>query len=118
MITLAAFLEKIKNDYPVSFHETMLVITENYNYSPAEFYNGQDSDLIINAPRTNEGSCKIFAFASLHGLDQQQTLNLFGDFYRIEVLENPDSDNHRNIRNFMKYGWAGIKLEKEILKLR
>lgn len=118
MITLNAFLDKIKDGLPVSFHETILVITENYNYIPTEFHNGLDGDVLINASGTNEGSCKIFAFAKLHGLDSQKTLGLFGDYYRIEVLENPNGDNHRNIRNFMKYGWDGIKLQGEALKLR
>ena len=118
MITLAAFLEKIKDELPISFHETILVITENYDYTPTEFRNGLGGDLLINAPGTNEGSCKIFAFAKLHGLDVQKTLNLFGDYYRIDVLENPEAENHRNIRNFMKYGWEGIKLEGAALKLR
>lgn len=119
MISLTAFLEKIKNgDSPISFHETILVITENYNYTPAEFINGLNDETLVNPPGTNEGSCKIFAFANLHGLSQQETLNLFGEYYRNDVLQNPDADSHRNIRNFIKYGWEGIKLSNNILTLR
>ena len=64
---------------------------------------------ILNTAGKNEGSCKIFAFALLHQLDKQQTLNLFGDYYRVDVLGNPDGDSHQNIRSFMRYGWQGIR---------
>jgi hypothetical protein len=52
----------------------------------------------------------------LHHLDQAQTLGLFGDYYRRDVLDNPDGVNHLNIRNFMKYGWAGIHFSTSVLK--
>ncbi len=63
---------------------------------------------LVNKAGTNEGSCKIFAFAQINQLDQQQTLNLFGDYYRLDVLNEPQGTGHQNIRNFMKYGWDGI----------
>lgn len=105
---LPSFLEKIKNNHPVSFDETMSVIAENYHYQPTEFSNGLDENMLVNQAGTNEGSCKIFAFAQLNRLDQQQTLNLFGDYYRQDVLNEPNGTGHQNIRQFMKYGWDGI----------
>ncbi|MGH8558319.1 MAG: HopJ type III effector protein [Methylococcales bacterium] len=39
-----------------------------------------------NDAGTNEGSCKIFFFALLHGLEKDKTLKLFGDYYRIDIL--------------------------------
>lgn len=108
---LAAFIEKIHNNLPVSFDETMAVIAEHYQYRPTRFCNGPEDDRLINAAGTNEGSCKIFAFARLHGLDQQQTLNLFGDYYRVDVLNDPAGSGHQNIRNFMRYGWDGIHFD-------
>jgi HopJ type III effector protein len=100
-----SFLNKIRLQEFTSFAETIAVITEYYDYHPAEFRNGT----IVNAAGINEGSCKIFAFAHLHQLSQQQTLGLFGDYYHQDVLNNPDSSNHANIRNFMRYGWDGIQ---------
>ena len=97
---LEQFLHKIYQNEPVSFHETIIVITENYHYQPTEFSNGIGDDVVVNPVGSNEGSCKIFAFAKLHKLNQQQTLNLFGDYYRIEVLQNPEGSGHQNIRNF------------------
>ncbi|WP_020160770.1 HopJ type III effector protein [Methylobacter marinus] len=114
-MSLTTFIEKITSNSPVSFDETIAVITENYHYQPTEFSNGQNGDALTNAAGTNEGSCKIFAFARLHGLDQQQTLNLFGDYYRVDVLNDPDGTGHQNIRNFMKYGWDGISFNGEAL---
>jgi HopJ type III effector protein. len=35
-------------------------------------------------------------------------LALFGEFYR-DVLATPEGDDHQNIRNFMKTGWAGVQ---------
>ncbi len=88
-MSLASFLEKIYNNIPVSFDETIAVITENYHYQATEFSNGLNEDTLVNKAGTNEGSCKIFAFAKIHQLDQQQTLNLFGDYYRLDVLNDP-----------------------------
>jgi len=107
-MTLEQFLAKIKQDEPISFDETMAVIVDNYDYQPTEFNNGLLDDILINPAGTNEGSCKIFAFAKIHGLTVLKTLNLFGDFYRNDVLANPTGTGHQNIRNFMKYGWQGI----------
>ena len=102
------FLEKIRNNIPVSFNDSIAVISEYYHYQPTEFSNGLHEQTILNTAGTNEGSCKIFAFASLHQFNEQQTLNLFGDYYRVDVLGNPDGSDHQNIRNFIRYGWQGI----------
>jgi hypothetical protein len=107
-MNLKSFIEKIKTNVPISFDETMAVISENYAYQATEFCNGLNEDKLVNKAGTNEGSCKIFAFALIHELDQQQTLGLFGDYYRVDVLNNPDGAGHQNIRNFMRYGWEGI----------
>ena len=117
-MSLTSFLEKIKNNLPVTFDETMAVISENYDYQPTEFCNGLNDDRLINKAGANEGSCKIFAFARMHGLDQQQTLNLFGDYYRVDVRNNPAGAGHQNIRNFMRYGWDGIRFDGEPLKAK
>lgn len=114
-MSLISFLEKIKNNEAVSFDETIAVINENYHYQPTEFSNGLNEHRLINKAGTNEGSCRIFAFAQIYQLDQPQTLNLFGDYYRVDVLKNPDGTSHQNIRNFMQYGWAGISFNGEAL---
>ncbi len=106
-MSLATFLEKIHQSIPISFEETMSIIADNYHYQPTEFSNGLDQQMQINQAGTNEGSCKIFAFAQLNQLDQQQTLHLFGDYYQ-DVLNDPNGTGHQNIRQFMKYGWEGI----------
>jgi hypothetical protein len=115
-MSLASFLEKINNNVAISFDETIAVINENYHYQATEFSNGHhDEYTLINKAGTNEGSCKIFAFAKIHQLDQQQTLNLFGDYYRLDVLNDPQATSHQNIRNFIKYGWEGICFKGEAL---
>jgi len=117
-MTLAVFIEKIHNHTPIAFNETILVISDNYHYTPTEFSNGLGECALVNEAGTNEGSCKIFAFAALQQLDQQQTLNLFGDYYRLDVLNDPQGSGHQNIRNFMTDGWAGINFKAEALKAR
>ena len=114
-MSLASFLEKITNNVPVSFDETIATINENYHYQATEFSNGINDHKIINQAGTNEGSCKIFAFALLHQLDHQQTLNLFGDYYRLDVLNDPEGTGHQNIRNFMRFGWQGICFKGDAL---
>jgi hypothetical protein len=107
------FLARITGNLPVSFSETMAIISENYDYQPTAFRNG----LVENAVGQNEGSCKIFAFAKLHKLTEAQTLSLFGDYYRVDVLENPGASDHQNIRQFMQQGWEGITFENEALRI-
>ena len=90
----------------------MAVINESYQYTPTTFTNGLGEQAVTNEAGTNEGSCKIFAFAQLQQLDQQQTLSLFGDYYQ-DVLNDPNGTSHQNIRNFMQYGWAGIQFDEQ-----
>lgn len=117
-MSLPLFLEKINNNIPVSFTETIAVITENYDYQPVTFSNGLNDDVLVSVAGTNEGSCKIFAFSIINQLDEQTTLNLFGDYYRVDVLNDPDGNGHQNIRNFMKYGWEGVRFEAQALMLK
>lgn len=117
-MSLTTFIQKAKNKESLQFDETIAIITENYTYQPSEFSNGSDKEKVINAAGTNEGSCKIFSFAKLNQLDQQQTLNLFGDFYHKEVLSDPTGTSHQNIRNFMHFGWEGIDFSQQALTLK
>jgi hypothetical protein len=98
----------------VTFEDVMLVISTYYNYQKSAFKNGE----INNQSGTNEGSCKIFAYAQLNDLSEQATLNCFSQYYRNDVLKNPLGNDHGNIRNFMKSGWSGIKFENTALMLK
>ncbi|MFW5450534.1 MAG: HopJ type III effector protein [Methylophagaceae bacterium] len=91
----------------INFADTMAVIDECYEFTPTAFTNGD----VNNEANQNNGSCKIFAFGLLNNLSKQQTLACFGDYYRQDVLQNPDGDDHQNIRHFIKSGWIGIKFE-------
>jgi len=95
----------------IAFEDTMSVIDANYNFTSTEFNNGD----LLNAENQNNGSCKIFAFAQLNHINEEQTLHCFGDYYRKDVLENPQGDDHQNIRNFMKNGWSGISFTNQPL---
>ncbi len=110
--TVTSYLAKLQTSPElVDFNELMDVIDNNYTFVETAFTNGD----LNNAAGENSGSCKLFSFAQLHGLSEEQTLACFGTYYRDDVLKNPDSDNHQNIRNFMKTGWEGIKLEGKAL---
>lgn len=111
-MNLEQFLSKLKiQTNEINFTDTMATIEENYDFTPASFTNGEAQ----NEAHTNNGSCKIFAFGLLNDLSEQQTLACFGDYYRQDVLQNPDGDDHQNIRHFMKTGWAGINFEAQAL---
>lgn len=116
-MNLSDFLQRVKAGQAVEFEETMAVIAQHYNYCPAEFGNGI-IEPILNAAGANEGSCKIFAFGKLHGLSQEQTLALFGAYYRHDVLGAPDGRDHANIRRFMRDGWEGIVFSGEALRTK
>lgn len=109
-MTLQDFLDQIGSDNALDFENTMQVIADNYSYTPTAFTNGS----LKNEVGQNEGSCKIFAFAKLNQLSEEQTLKCFGRFYQ-DVLNTPEGDDHGNIRNFMNTGWTGISFEAEAL---
>ncbi|MDX1804665.1 MAG: HopJ type III effector protein [Alcanivorax sp.] len=102
----------------VAFEQVQAAIDENYHYTPTRFTNGNGDDMVVNEAGTNEGSCKIFAFAQLHQLSKTQTLACFGHFYRDHVLGNPHGNDHANIRTFMRHGLAGIHFETPALQPR
>lgn len=109
---LKSLLVKIESQPElVEFSEVITVISENYYYQPCKFNNGE----LVNEAGTNEGSCKIFAFAQLHHLSEQATLACFDQYYREDVLQNPQGNDHGNIRNFIKQGWQGITFESDVL---
>lgn len=112
-MTLEDFLNTLsKTPDRIDFNDTMSVIDSCYAFTPCAFTNGQQH----NTAGQNSGSCKLFAFARLHNLDPQQTLNCFGQYYRQDVLQNPDGLDHQNIRNFMQTGWEGIVFEQTPLQ--
>ncbi len=105
MLNTQTLIEKVKNTPDqVQFKEVIEVIENEYEFTPTSFTNGEQ----VNAINENNGSCKIFSFAAIHQLAEAETLNLFGDFYRIDVLEHPEASDHQNIRQFIKNGWSGI----------
>ncbi|MFT6123243.1 MAG: hypothetical protein ACJAWS_002333 [Oleiphilaceae bacterium] len=112
-MTLQDFLNTLaQSPDTIDFNDTMSVIDTHYTFTPCGFRNGQEQ----NDSGQNSGSCKLFAFATLQTLDQQQTLNCFGQYYRNDVMSKPEGTDHQNIRNFMKTGWDEISFEGTPLK--
>ncbi|WML90635.1 HopJ type III effector protein [Thiothrix lacustris] len=99
----------------IVFADVLATIAAHYTYTPQSFTNGSADDTVSNPAGTNEGSCKLFAFAQLQGLNAAQTLACFGEHYR-DVLATPDGTNHANIRTFMRHGWAGIHFDGKALQ--
>jgi len=95
----------------VAFNDTISVIDSLYEFTPTSFKNGS----LLNEAGKNNGSCKLFSFARLHGLSLQQTLNCFGAYYRDDVLMHPEGTDHQNIRNFIRTGWSGIEFSGNAL---
>ena len=114
-MTLDSFLKKL-NETPnqIEFTDTISTIDALYDFTPTAFQNGD----LKNEAGQNSGSCKLFSFAQLQNFTVEQTLACFGAFYRIDVLENPDSTNHQNIRNFIKTCWEGISFEGNSLNIK
>lgn len=111
-MSISEFINKLKSDpKSISFQDTIAVIDANYSFTPSIFSNGNQT----NKAGENNGSCKIFAFAKLNRLDEMQTLSCFGSYYYQDVLQNPEGIDHQNIRNFMEFGWDGIRFENEAL---
>ncbi len=109
---LNTFLQRLNNaPESITFNDAIAVIDALYDFTPTAFINGA----LRSEAGQNNGSCKIFSFARLQKLSPQQTLHCFGDYYRKDVLGNPEGADHQNIRNFMKSGWEGIKFEGDAL---
>lgn len=112
-MNIESFLQTLKTTPDaIKFSTTMAVIEQNYYFTETAFSNGE----LGNKAGENSGSCKLFSFAQLQGLDQQQTLACFGSYYRDDVLQHPEADNHQNIRNFMQTSWDGIAFESDALR--
>ena len=112
---LKIFLDNLQTSpESIEFQDTMAFIESMYKYFPTKFKNGN----LVNQAGENEGSCKIFAFAKLNKLNEENTLACFGAYYRVDVLQNPDAENHQNIRNFMNTGWTGIEFDREALIIK
>jgi len=103
-------LQKSAGD--IQFKDVIAFIDKHYDFTPTKFTNGNT----VNEASQNNGSCKIFSFAQLNGLSKEETLSLFGEFYREDVLKNPEGTDHQNIRNFMQTGWEGIVFEGKALQ--
>ena len=101
------------NKNAIGFNDVISFIDDFYRYAPAPFVNGMRH----NAAGENEGSAKIFGFAKHHGLNQLDTLKLFGEHYQ-KVQASPKGVDHANIRNFLHWGWQGFLMEKNPLTLR
>ncbi len=115
-MAITALINKIKQQPKVvEFSEVIDVITRHYHYTPSCFTNGIGENQVINAAGKNEGSCKIFAFAMLHGLSKDETLACFGRYYRDDVIGHPETIDHANIRVFMLHGWDGVHFDQSPL---
>lgn len=115
-MTIEELLTRIKTQpETVEFEEVIDCIDDYYDYTPTHFTNGQGHDMVINQPGSNEGSCKIFAFATLESLNKEETLACFGKYYREDVLQHPQANDHANIRTFMRHGWSGVHFKHSAL---
>ena len=109
---VTALIGQLK-DKSLTFKEVIEFIESRYEHTPTAFKNGE----ACNEATQNQGSAKVFAFAQLNNLSQEDTLFLFAEHYQA-VLCTPDAVDHQNIRQFMANGWQGIAFEGEALKAK
>lgn len=103
-MTLQELLGKVyANDPTLAFNDVLDCIDEHFIFTPTPFVNGK----LSNSAEQNQGSCKVLAFAHQAGLHPEQALLLFAEHFRA-VKQNPNGDDHQNIRNFMASGWQGL----------
>ena len=109
-MTQDEYIEILKSGAKMKFEDLMSIIDQDYEYTPAAFSNGE----VENSVDENQGSAKLFCFAAVNQLSALETLHCFGQHYQ-EVLNDPKGDSHANIRNFITYGWEGLKFESPVL---
>lgn len=95
------------------FSDSLTFIEQHYQYQAEPFRNGQ----LLNPRGENQGSCKILGLALLEGLSTEQALRAFGEHYR-HVQQNPDGEDHQNIRQLLKTGLDGVKFAQLPLSRR
>jgi len=118
-MTIDELVAQIKSQpKTVKFQDVIDCIDEYFDYTPTHFINGRGHDQVVNQAGSNEDFCKIFAFATTEGLTEEETLNCFGKYYREDVQQNPEGNDHENIRTFMRQGWSGIQFEQSALMQR
>lgn len=104
-----ALINKLKAN-ALTFKEVLELIETYYQHQPTAFKNGEAR----NEATQNQGSARVFAFAQLNNLSQEDTLHLFAEHYQA-VLNTPDGTDHQNIRQFMIHGWGGVIFEGQAL---
>ena len=109
-MTQEEYLEELRSGARMRFEDLIKLIDDDYDYTPVSFSNGETE----NSVDENQGSAKLFCFAAIHQLSQLETLHCFGQYYQ-DVLNTPESNSHANIRNFMIYGWEGLKFDSPVL---
>ncbi|CAC9579250.1 Pyruvate dehydrogenase E1 component (EC 1.2.4.1) [uncultured Gammaproteobacteria bacterium] len=109
-MTQEGYLEELRSGAQMNFGDLIELIDENYNHTPASFINGD----LQNTAIENQGSAKLFYFGVIHQLTQLEVLHCFGEHYQT-VLNDPNGDSHQNIRNFIIYGWEGLKFDSPVL---
>ncbi|MGG6877646.1 UNVERIFIED_CONTAM: HopJ type III effector protein [Pseudomonas aeruginosa] len=111
-MTLTDFRARLRSEHHL-FTDTLAFIAEHYSYTQSAFDNGS----VSNPAGQNEGSCKTLGFAILEGLSLEETLLAFGEHYRA-VRDNPEGDDHANIRALQQTGLAGVHFERQPLSRR
>ncbi|MDC8830669.1 HopJ type III effector protein [Alteromonas gilva] len=98
----------------IEFSHVIELIDAHFKFTPTAFTNGS----AVNKANQNNGSCKLLALGQYLKLTNEQTLALFGTFYREDVLGHPHGSDHANIRNFMQSGHAGVHFDVFPLALK
>jgi hypothetical protein len=91
----------------IEFNDVITLIDSEFTFTPTAFTNGA----VKNQAGQNTGSCKLLALGKFLNLSKDETLALFGGFFREDVLNNLNGDDHANIRSFMQTGHEGVKFE-------
>lgn len=100
-----------KSEY--AFSDTMAFIDANFDFTPSAFQNGT----AVNAANQNQGSCKVLSMGKLLDLSTGETLSCFGEFYQ-DVLNQPEGQDHQNIRQLMDKGLDQVTFEHFPLTLK
>lgn len=96
-----------------NFSDVLAEIDRYYTHTPTAFKNGDQ----YNAATENQGSARVLYYAQLQQLSKEDTLRLFAEHYQ-HVLDNPEANNHQNIRQFMQHGWEAVQFEGAVLQAK
>lgn len=111
-MTLTDFRARLRSEHHL-FTDTLAFIAEHYSYTPSAFDNGS----VSNGRSRTKVPARPWASPSSRASASRKPCWPSAKHYRA-VRDNPEGDDHANIRALQQTGLAGVHFERQPLSRR